>query len=117
MYSSGRRPTLSWFKAFAYKRSVAARAGALVKSHYISSVETRKFLVMSCTLATADVLQINSQIIKPEERKILNRLVDIMVSFDLRFVQEKTEEGQLVYRLDPYVRVIQSITYVRCTFF
>ncbi len=32
---------------------------------------------------------------------MLTRLVDIMVSLELRFVQERLEEGQLVYRLDP----------------
>jgi len=29
------------------------------------------------------------------------RLVDIMSSLELRFVQEKTDDGQLSYRLDP----------------
>lgn len=45
----------------------------------------------------------NSQIIKPEERALLARLVEIMVSLELRFVQERTEDGQVVYRLDPCV--------------
>jgi chromosome transmission fidelity protein 18 len=40
-------------------------------------------------------------VIKTEERALLTRLVSIMVSLELRFVQDKTEEGQLVYRLDP----------------
>jgi chromosome transmission fidelity protein 18 len=48
-------------------------------------------------------LQVNSQIIKPGERALLSRLVEIMVSLELRFVQEKAEDGQLVYRLDPCV--------------
>lgn len=46
-------------------------------------------------------LQVNNQVIKPTERATLSRLVDIMVSLELRFVQDKTEEGHLVYRLDP----------------
>ena len=45
----------------------------------------------------------NSQVIRPEEKRLLARLVDIMVALDLRFVQEKSEDGNLVYRLDPYV--------------
>lgn len=45
----------------------------------------------------------NSQVIRPEERALLTRLVDIMVSLELRFMQEKLEDGQLVYRLEPYV--------------
>lgn len=47
--------------------------------------------------------QINSQVTKPKDRAILNRLVEIMVSLELRLVQDKAEDGQLVYLLDPYV--------------
>ena len=46
--------------------------------------------------------------IKPEERALLTRLVDIMVALELRFVQEKSEEGQVMYRLEPCVHPIPS---------
>jgi len=52
---------------------------------------------------------VNSQIIKPEERAVLNRLVDLMVALDLRFIQDKAEDGSLIYRLDPPVDVF--VTY------
>lgn len=52
--------------------------------------------------------QVNSQVIRPEEKAMLSRLVNIMVSLELRFVQERTEDGQLVYRLDPWVLIIYS---------
>ncbi|KAJ3550684.1 hypothetical protein NM688_g5019 [Phlebia brevispora] len=52
---------------------------------------------------------VNSQVIRPEERTVLERLVDIMVSLELRFMQEKSEDGQLVYRLEPPVDVF--VTY------
>ncbi|KAL4246083.1 hypothetical protein ABKN59_003317 [Abortiporus biennis] len=52
---------------------------------------------------------VNSQVIKPEEKLILKRLVDVMVSLELRFVQDKSEEGQNVYRLDPPIDVF--VTY------
>ncbi|TFK42329.1 P-loop containing nucleoside triphosphate hydrolase protein [Crucibulum laeve] len=52
---------------------------------------------------------VNSQVIRPEERALLNRLVDIMASLELRFVQERAEDGQLSYRLDPPIDVF--ITY------
>ncbi|OCB84144.1 P-loop containing nucleoside triphosphate hydrolase protein [Sanghuangporus baumii] len=44
---------------------------------------------------------INRQVTKPQERALLSRLVDIMVSLDLCFIQEKAEDGQLIYRLEP----------------
>jgi len=52
---------------------------------------------------------VNSQIIKPDEKAVLNRLVDLMVALDLRFVQDKAEDGSLIYRLDPPVDVF--VTY------
>ncbi|KAI9446248.1 P-loop containing nucleoside triphosphate hydrolase protein [Lactarius indigo] len=52
---------------------------------------------------------VNSQVIRPEEKALLSRLVNIMVSLELRFVQEKTEDGQPMYRLDPPVDVF--VTY------
>ena len=50
---------------------------------------------------------VNKQIVKPEERATLARLLDIMVALELRFVQEKAEDGQLMYRLDPFVNFPQ----------
>ncbi|EJD05706.1 P-loop containing nucleoside triphosphate hydrolase protein [Fomitiporia mediterranea MF3/22] len=44
---------------------------------------------------------VNRQVTKPHERALLSRLVDIMVAFELRFVQEKAEDGQLTFRLEP----------------
>ena len=52
---------------------------------------------------------VNSQVIRPAERALLARLVGVMANLELRFVQEKTEEGQLVYRLDPPIDVF--VTY------
>ncbi|KAF7974845.1 hypothetical protein HWV62_11223 [Athelia sp. TMB] len=52
---------------------------------------------------------VNSQVVRPEERELMSRLVGIMVALDLRFVQEKAEDGQLVYRLDPPIDVF--VTY------
>ncbi|KAF9965913.1 hypothetical protein BGZ70_003817 [Mortierella alpina] len=46
---------------------------------------------------------VNKQLIKPEERAVLKRLVDIMIQFQLTFVQEKTEDGQFLYRLEPSI--------------
>ncbi|KAI0723775.1 P-loop containing nucleoside triphosphate hydrolase protein [Cerioporus squamosus] len=52
---------------------------------------------------------VNSQVIRPAEKALLSRLVSIMATLELRFVQEKQEDGQLVYRLDPPIDVF--VTY------
>lgn len=51
----------------------------------------------------------NSQVIRPAEKAVLERLVALMAALELRFVQERTEEGTLVYRLEPPVDVF--VTY------
>lgn len=52
---------------------------------------------------------VNSQIIRKEEKAILTRIVDIMASLELRFCQERAENGQQFYHLDPPIDVF--ITY------
>ncbi|GBE81792.1 hypothetical protein BKA93DRAFT_445860 [Sparassis latifolia] len=58
---------------------------------------------------------VNSQVIRPHERAILSRLIDIMVALELRFVQENAEDGQLVYRLDPPIDVFVTYDGKRAT--
>jgi chromosome transmission fidelity protein 18 len=42
-------------------------------------------------------------VIRPEEKAVLSHLVNIMTSLELRFVQERADDGQRVYKLDPWV--------------
>ncbi|KAF8350491.1 P-loop containing nucleoside triphosphate hydrolase protein [Amanita rubescens] len=68
-----------------------------------------EFVAYINRIISPPIRPINSQIVRAEERAVLTRLVDIMISLDLRFLQERTEEGQLTYRLDPPIDVF--ITY------
>ncbi|CAA7271466.1 unnamed protein product [Cyclocybe aegerita] len=52
---------------------------------------------------------VNSQVIRPLEKALMSRLVDIMATLELRFVQERADDGQLSYRLDPPIDVF--VTY------
>ncbi|KZT71388.1 P-loop containing nucleoside triphosphate hydrolase protein [Daedalea quercina L-15889] len=52
---------------------------------------------------------VNRQIIRPSEKATLARLVDVMVALELRFLRDKNDDGQLVYRLDPPIDVF--VTY------
>jgi chromosome transmission fidelity protein 18 len=58
-------------------------------------------------------MQVNSQIIRPVEKLLMARLVDIMTALELRFMQERSDDGQLSYRLDPYafLLAVLSMTY------
>ena len=47
--------------------------------------------------------QVNANIVKPAERALLARLVELMIPLNLSFFVEKTESGQPMMRLEPYV--------------
>ncbi|KAK0526840.1 Chromosome transmission fidelity protein 18 [Tilletia horrida] len=48
-----------------------------------------------------DLRPVNSQLVRTDERRTLAALVNIMIHMNLRFVQDRTEEGSLVLRLEP----------------
>ncbi|TRM59320.1 P-loop containing nucleoside triphosphate hydrolase protein [Schizophyllum amplum] len=52
---------------------------------------------------------VNRQIIKPEDRAVMTRLVTLMAAMELRFLPERGEDGQLSYRLEPPIDVF--VTY------
>ena len=98
---------LSWTLPRPCERARAhPRIRAASQSHHLSAP-----FVLCGTLPILHILtrvtlcttQVNSQVIRPEEKAMLSRLVNIMVSLELRFVQERAEDGQLLYRLDPWV--------------
>lgn len=45
--------------------------------------------------------QINSQLIKTDERVVLLKLINTMLDLKLFFVQDKNEDGQMTYKLEP----------------
>ncbi|KAG0222039.1 hypothetical protein BGX31_009398 [Mortierella sp. GBA43] len=66
------------------------------KSNFVTELLSPFLRILSPSLRP-----VNKQLIKPEERVVLMRLVEIMIHYQLTFVQEKTEDGQFVYRLEP----------------
>lgn len=54
--------------------------------------------MLTCTLCPA---QVNSQVVKSDEKARLARLVNTMISMKLAFALDKSEDGQLSYKLDP----------------
>jgi chromosome transmission fidelity protein 18 len=47
------------------------------------------------------ITKVNANIVKPAEKAVLSRLVDIMIPLGLKFWVEKSESGQPMMRLDP----------------
>ncbi|KAI9486107.1 MAG: P-loop containing nucleoside triphosphate hydrolase protein [Benjaminiella poitrasii] len=54
-------------------------------------------------ISPQDLRPVNQKLSKPTEKALLSRLVSIMIEFGLSFVQEKNEEGQFIFKLEPPV--------------
>lgn len=91
-------------------RNAAARRGGDYRHFANDTLLHLEFAPFINRIISPPLRPINSQVIKPEERIILSRLVDIMVSLELRFVLEKSEEGQNVFRLEPYVELFSLLS-------
>ncbi|KAG6832058.1 hypothetical protein H0H92_005480 [Tricholoma furcatifolium] len=78
--------------------------------HLLSSpILQLEFVPLINRIISPPLRPVNSQIIKPEEKAVLTRLVNVMAALELRFFQERAEDGQLSYRLDPPIDVF--VTY------
>ncbi|KIO32526.1 hypothetical protein M407DRAFT_213664 [Tulasnella calospora MUT 4182] len=115
-------PRADWechVKAKACEEIYKSLSGCVVADHGRHTASFRHLLSKEIVVAEfAPILNriispplrpVNSQVIRPQEKAMLKKLVDVMVSLELRFVQEKSEDGQLMYRLDPPLDV--CITY------
>jgi chromosome transmission fidelity protein 18 len=74
---------------------------AKVQRHVRKSNFATELLSPFLRIISPNLRPVNKQLIKPDERVILQRLVETMIHFRITFVQEKTEDGQFVYRLEP----------------
>ncbi|KAI0072280.1 hypothetical protein K474DRAFT_1668042 [Panus rudis PR-1116 ss-1] len=89
--------------------TAAARLGGAYRDFANDNLLRLEFAPFINRIISPPLRPINSQVIKPDERLLLNRLVDIMVALELRFVLEKNEDGQNMLRLDPPIDVF--VTY------
>ncbi|THH26598.1 hypothetical protein EUX98_g7590 [Antrodiella citrinella] len=90
-------------------RTACTRHGGAYR-HFTSDVVLQlEFAPYINRIISPPLRPVNRQVIKPDERALLSRLVDIMVSLELRFIQDKSEDGQYMYRLDPPIDVF--VTY------
>lgn len=82
---------------------MALNLPAKIQRHFRKSNFATELLSPFLRILSPFLRPVNKQLIKADEREVLKRLVDIMIHFQLTFVQEKTEDGQFLYRLEPYV--------------
>ncbi|CAE6468219.1 unnamed protein product [Rhizoctonia solani] len=68
-----------------------------------------EFLPLINRIINPPLKPLNSQIVRTQERLVLKRLVEIMAAMELSYVQDKNEDGQPIYRLEPAIDVF--VTY------
>ncbi|KAF9115488.1 hypothetical protein BGX27_007617 [Mortierella sp. AM989] len=84
-------------------QGMALNLPAKAQRHFRKSNFATELLSPFLRILSPYLRPVNKQLIKPDERLVLQRLVDIMIHFQLTFVQEKTEDGQFLYRLEPSI--------------
>ncbi|KAG2224906.1 hypothetical protein INT45_010855 [Circinella minor] len=72
------------------------RRRTLHKDMIATEIAPRLLHIMS-----PDIRTVNKQLFKAHEKEMLETLVNVMIEFGLTFLQEKNEDGQFVYKLDP----------------
>ncbi|KAF5315882.1 hypothetical protein D9611_004969 [Ephemerocybe angulata] len=90
-------------------RAAAVRHGGDFRHLSGTPIVQLEFAPLLNRILSPPLRPVNSQIIKPDEKAVLDRLVHLMSALELRFVRERSEEGQLSYRLDPPIDVF--VTY------
>lgn len=103
------------YKSFSGFLRTAVRHGGHYRHLVSTPILHMEFAPLINRIISPPLRPVNSQIIRPEERALMKRLVHIMASLELRFVQERAEDGVLSYRLDPPIDVFVTYDGKRAT--
>ncbi|KAG6854551.1 hypothetical protein C0991_004887 [Blastosporella zonata] len=90
-------------------RTASTRLGGDFRHLLSTPILQLEFAPFINRIISPPIRPVNRQVIRPEEKALLTRLVNVMAALELRFFQERAEDGQLSYRLDPPIDVF--ITY------
>ncbi|KAL7344108.1 P-loop containing nucleoside triphosphate hydrolase protein [Rhodotorula toruloides] len=83
----------------------AASVPQHIKTLFSGPNTVAELLPLLNRIVAPDFKPVNSQVVKNEERAPLMRLVNTMISTKLAFVLDKSEDGQLLFKLDPPIDV------------
>lgn len=112
LYASNQRPKVQYphaqYEAF-LKHTKSTNLINSMMSEMLPS--TRKYLNEQCAVLEVlpplmDIIQptlrpVNTQLYSNKEKEQLSQLICIMIAYNMTYHQEKTEEGQYAYVLDP----------------
>ncbi|XP_022900126.2 chromosome transmission fidelity protein 18 homolog [Onthophagus taurus] len=111
------RPKISYPNAWFEMRTKAQKREGLIKEVLKGMKPSVKIFVQSNVL-NLEILPYLSQIIVPplrpvnlhfcteQEKEVLKNVVNIMIDYNLNYVQERTFEGNYVYNVDPNIEEV-----------
>merc|ERR1712226_947815 len=110
--ASGPKPRLSWPSVQYEMTNKLQKSQNLLKSmiaemlptaRIFSSPQTLVCDILPCLLRIiqSNLRPVNTQLYSAKEKQELKHLVDILIAYNLTYVQEVSPEGQYSYRLDP----------------
>ncbi|KAJ3646988.1 hypothetical protein Zmor_024542 [Zophobas morio] len=79
-----------------------------IRSYVDPSTLILDLIPMFMTILAPSFRPISLHLYTEEEKKVLDRVVNVMVDYNLNYVQERTAEGAYVYKLDPGIDEIAS---------
>ncbi|KAL7419625.1 Chromosome transmission fidelity protein 18 [Cryptotrichosporon argae] len=78
---------------------------AQLRALFSSTTALTELVPLLMRIISPPLKPVNANIVKPAERAMLARLVELMIPLGFRFWQEKTEDGQPMMRLEPAIDV------------
>ncbi|KAJ3114323.1 hypothetical protein HK098_007385, partial [Nowakowskiella sp. JEL0407] len=114
LFATGRKPERIEFPREDYEYFLKTKDSKNILSSFKSNLDpmTRRnwpsmgnvvteLLPSLLNIISPEIRTINIQLIKPQERQVLTRLVEVMVSFGLEFLQARNEQGNYSFSLEP----------------
>ncbi|WVW80294.1 hypothetical protein I302_102272 [Kwoniella bestiolae CBS 10118] len=77
----------------------------ILRSLFSTTTSLTEFIPLLMRIISPPLKPVNANIVKPAERAVLDRLVELLIPLGLRFWQEKGENGQPMMRLEPPIDV------------
>ena len=72
-----------------------------IKEAFLGANVVAELAPILMRIISPDLKPVNQQLIKGEDRSVLKNLVRVMLDLGLSFVQDKNEDGQIIFKLDP----------------
>ncbi len=86
--------------------SLYSEVNPTVRCFTSSTALVRDVLPCLLTILRPNLRPVNTQLFTKSEKEMLQSVITTLVAFSLNFVQERSTEGQFIYKLDPDIEAV-----------